>query len=229
MPCLLAKVLVLSSLGSFSLFAQDRRDFVSVPAVLRSMAQDSLRQMAQKSGVSVSDNAYEGRISFAESNWPFFILLAPVVGIKLARSLKLATTKNELLLDSFVLSLLSAGLLPPTAMKLNDIGAKGSIPLGSVWVPGGGHYRAELHYALERDSVKELGSCLFFFVIDREAFTADYEIDNCTHQDIFPENVPGGMRVGGATGFLDKRTGQTLVVVREVGRSLYPLSDEATR
>ena len=225
MSCLLVKVLVLSSL---SVSAQESIDHTFFPSVLRNMAQNSLGKLAQKSGVSVSDDAREGRISFAESNWPFFILISPLVGRKLARFLKLATTKKQLLQDSFVLSFIAAGLLPPLAMKLNDIASE-DVPFGAVWVPGGGHYRAELHYALQLDSGKEAGSCLLFFVVDREAFTADYEIDNCTHKDIFPENIPGGMRVGGVSGFFDESTGQTLVAIREVGRSLYPLSSDATR
>ena len=103
-----------------------------------------------------------------------------------------------------------------------------NVPYGSVFVPtiGGGHFRAEFHYLLKPgsptlDKREGKGSCLLFFSVDRENLTIDYEIDKCTHKNIFPETVPGKMRVADEGTWVDEKTGQTMVVASVEGRLLY--------
>ena len=60
------------------------------------------------------------------------------------------------------------------------------------------HYRSEFHYILEGDGGRAMvGSCLLFFAGDESGYTLDIEIDECSHDRIFPEEAVGIMRVGG--------------------------------
>ena len=66
------------------------------------------------------------------------------------------------------------------------------------------HFRTELHYSLlnpyslldpyTNQTIN--GSCIFFFSVDDENGSVSYEIDNCTHDEIFPQNEKGRLRIG---------------------------------
>ena len=60
------------------------------------------------------------------------------------------------------------------------------------------HFRTELHYeVVDSDSDETLeGSCIYFFSLDREESSLSYEIDNCTHDNVFPQNEEGVLRIG---------------------------------
>ena len=61
------------------------------------------------------------------------------------------------------------------------------------------HFRTELHYSLLDPHINQTinGSCIFFFSVDdEENASVSYEIDNCTHDEIFPQNEKGSLRIG---------------------------------
>ena len=60
------------------------------------------------------------------------------------------------------------------------------------------HFRTELHYSVQDLSTDETleGSCIFFFSVDRENNSYAHEIDNCTHDAIFPQDEKGELRIG---------------------------------
>ena len=60
------------------------------------------------------------------------------------------------------------------------------------------HFRTELHYSLLDPHTNQTinGSCIFFFSVDNENGSVSYEIDNCTHDEIFPQNEKGSLRIG---------------------------------
>ena len=64
-------------------------------------------------------------------------------------------------------------------------------------VPFVSHYRSRFNYVLvDRTSAERIrGSCLYFFRMDESGYTLDIEIDNCSHDDIFPQEEVGSMRV----------------------------------
>ena len=170
------------------------------------------------------------KVGFAESNFlgitPFAAIVA-VAGVKALYS----KTKGPVFYTLAFLWTGTFSLIPVLGqMNRNDfIEDIHGFPLMAVYVPTG-HYRMELNYTLAPTSGTALskkgneGSCLLFFTVDREAATVDYEIDDCTHREIFPEEVAGDMRTGGKSDWLDKQWGQTMVVAK--GRGVPLLEDE---
>ena len=75
------------------------------------------------------------------------------------------------------------------------------------YVPFVSHYRSEFHYVLVEEASKERieGSCLYFFRADESGYTLDIEIDNCSHDAIFPQEAVGTMRVGDSVDFFEQR------------------------
>ena len=78
--------------------------------------------------------------------------------------------------------------------------------LGDHKVPFINHYRSQFDYVLaDRTSGERIrGSCLYFFRMDESGYTLDIEIDNCSHDDIFPQEAVGTMRVGGSVDFFER-------------------------
>ena len=70
-----------------------------------------------------------------------------------------------------------------------------------------GHFRSELHYVLVfPDGAREEGSCLLFAAVDREVA---WEVDRCSHDEVFPQEVPGRLRIGDGPDAFDRWMGQT--------------------
>ena len=145
-------------------------------------------------------------VSYAESNIPI------VLAVSLASL-------------GFVASA-PASALPSSRIALAKAVLGGSAAVGAIhyiqsctrdpfvcaaWMAPNKHFRVELHYAL---SETEGGSCLLFFSLHRrrDKRVLDYEIDWCSHGEIFVQEVPGILRVGGAVGWEDRWMGQDLVV-----------------
>ena len=120
-----------------------------------------------------------------------------------------------------------ASALPSSRMALAKAVAGGSAAVGGVhyiqsctrdpfmcaaWMAPNKHFRIELHYAL---SETEEGSCLLFFSFGRRRGAGrlvEYEIDWYSHGKVFPETVPGVLRIGGREDWMDGWMGQRLVV-----------------
>lgn len=67
------------------------------------------------------------------------------------------------------------------------------------------HYRSELHYVLEGDNEETIeGTCLYFYARDESEYTLNIEIDECSHEDIFPQKSVGTMRVEGWIGPVER-------------------------
>ena len=82
------------------------------------------------------------------------------------------------------------------------------------------HYRILFHYVLKKKVNGEIteieGSCLYFYTKDygRYGDLADIEIDNCSHDNIFPEEEDGIMRVGDWADPIERHiSGQHKVVI----------------
>ncbi len=78
------------------------------------------------------------------------------------------------------------------------------------------HYRTKLNYRVRhRDSEVILeGSCVYFLSIG-EDYSLDYEIDDCSHDNIFPQKKEGSMRLGKEVNWHDKLFGQEFVVAND--------------
>ena len=74
----------------------------------------------------------------------------------------------------------------------------------TIYSVGNGHYRAELHYTM--GSSGEEGSCLIYYT------TVTFEIDDCSHHRIFPQEESGILRIGSKNDIFDKVLGQNKVV-----------------
>ena len=61
------------------------------------------------------------------------------------------------------------------------------------------------YYLVNKASGKVIeGSCLYFFRMGESGYTLDIEIDNCSHDDIFSQDVPGTMRLGDSVDFFER-------------------------
>ena len=47
-------------------------------------------------------------------------------------------------------------------------------------------------------------SCILFYSIKEDVREIDYEIDNCSNDDIFPQNEEGFLRVGTRTDWFER-------------------------
>ena len=61
--------------------------------------------------------------------------------------------------------------------------------------------RHELHYLLDGrlssfGPTELKGSCVLFLAVDESEKSINYEIDSCTHDDIFPQKEAGSIRIG---------------------------------
>ncbi len=193
--------------------------------VLRDMAHQSLQEVASRSvpGTVLSGRLFDTEFIFGHDELFFCVPagVASMVGTGWALANK-AKIKNPVLIGAAMgLSLFA----PCFVYNLVTQGAERDV-LGAFRDHfGNGYYLARIKYTLRPnaptlDEDKGKGSCRFFFSIDEENLTVDYEIDSCTHKNIFPETVPGNMRVGGQADWFDEKAGRTLVVASETGRSL---------
>ena len=69
------------------------------------------------------------------------------------------------------------------------------------------HYRSKVSFSLMNDEGRKVRteSCILFYSIKEDLREIDdYEIDNCSNDDIFPQNEEGFLRVGTRTGWFEK-------------------------
>ncbi len=223
---LLAKTIILSFLGFIPTIthAQDN-NYIHPGLALKDMAREALNSVAQKSERQLEGSIFNPELGFAESNLLGLAPVSALAGVGITKLL-FGTTKLKSLkfaVQSALWTWNTSFILFAGNMAVNFAN---DLP-NAVYMPVNGHFRAEIHYTLASTTPQLTknrieGTCLFFFTIDEEALTADYEIDECTHQDIFPQEVPGTMRIGDEADKYDVRWGQTLVVAK--GRDI-PLSN----
>ena len=83
--------------------------------------------------------------------------------------------------------------------------------------PFNDHYRVKLLYTMRhgRNEIDDIaGSCRLFFSIEElsETYRFNYEVDECTDEDILTEEAFGSVRIGEAVDILDKAWKQEYVV-----------------
>ena len=219
-------------LNSVPLTAQEEdHEYIDVSYTIKKIAERSLVEVAQISDVELEDGIFDIEINHAESN--LFLIIpvglaagagistliwgTPVVagGTILSTALAKGTAVNvastALWTTSSSMTLGGGNIILTSTLE--------DIPYGAVRVPFRSFYRAELHYIIspDRPTLSENaneGSCLLFFSVNKDELTLDYEIDNCTHKDVFPETEVGTMRVGNRPDWLDEQFGQTRVVAK---------------
>ncbi len=99
------------------------------------------------------------------------------------------------------------------------IGAGVVVVAGTVAAPAGAedryfnhkmlivnHYRSKVSFSLMNDEGGKVRteSCILFYSIEEGIREIDYEIDNCSNDDIFPQNEEGFLRVGTRTDWFEK-------------------------
>ncbi len=68
------------------------------------------------------------------------------------------------------------------------------------------HYRSKVSFSLMNDEGRKVRteSCILFYSIEEGIREIDYEIDNCSNDDIFPQNEEGFLRVGTHTDWFER-------------------------
>ncbi len=68
------------------------------------------------------------------------------------------------------------------------------------------HYRSKVSFSLIYDEGRKVRteSCILFYSIEEGIREIDYEIDNCSNDDIFPQNEEGFLRVGTHTDWFER-------------------------
>ncbi len=68
------------------------------------------------------------------------------------------------------------------------------------------HYRSKVSFSLMNDEGRKVRteSCILFYSIEEGILEIDYEVDNCSNDDIFPQNEEGFLRVGTHTDWFEK-------------------------
>ena len=67
------------------------------------------------------------------------------------------------------------------------------------------HYRSKVSFSLMNDEGwMRTESCILFYSIEENIRKIDYEIDNCSNDDIFPQNEEGFLRVGARTDWFER-------------------------
>ena len=153
-----------------------------LPNKLVEYAVDDLEHLAELQGYTLDRN--EIRLSAPESNLLF--ILGPQV---LVGAATFFTSGLGILSASSIAALYAGGSI---------VGLYGGVYATS---PKGGQglikFRNELHYSVQSPSHNQTleGACLLYLFFDRETEFFFYEIDSCTHNEVFPENEEGVLRV----------------------------------
>ena len=206
----------------------------SLRETLVTIAQEKLTAIAQKNGHTLIQDSVH--LSFAESN--LLIPIGPsgfIVGAALmsAAAVRFPNHAGKIIsIIGVTRGFKSSAIIRVITATVDNIyhGAAigGTAALGITLVNDYGnhifyvdHYRTELHYSLISEFEDEIieGSCHFFSYID-DSDTLFYEIDNCSHDSIFPQEEEGILRIGSEADFTDEFFGQTNVVA--TGRTLIP-------
>ena len=218
-------LVILASLLNWSMASAESS---RLKETLIEIAEEELNSIAQESGYSLIPDSVER--SFPESNLLIPIsgtatLLYPVAGavagavtgvwVSLFWVPPVGANLYVALGIAEMVGLVGAGIgaitgiVPSiyTFFKVDDLGDFANYIL---YV---GHYRTELHYSLtsseSKDEIIE-GSCHLFYINYNDILF--YEIDNCSHDSIFPQEKQGILRIGSGEDFTDEFFGQTNVV-----------------